>query len=98
MKAKREYRNRDAVQVEVLDALVDRSTEGLTVLELRSAVNADIDAIETALAELKNDRLITVSGTEGSTIIKPDDRVIPSETTGPTSRSLVERIRDWLRL
>lgn len=96
MKAKREYRNRGHVQVEVLDALVDRGDEGLTVLELRSSVNADIDSIETALANLKRDQLITVTDYGGSTVIKPDDRVIPTPNAEPESTSFLEQLRERL--
>ena len=93
MRAKRAYRDRGEVEVAVLDALVDRGEEGMTVLELRTAVDADIEAIETALSALKRDGLIDVSSDGSSTVIKPDDRVVPTPGDEPEAQSLV----DWLR-
>jgi len=77
MQARREFRNRDDVQVAVLDALVDRQGEGMTVFELRSHVNADIDEIEDALSALKSDDLIAAEDNDGRTLITVDERVIP---------------------
>lgn len=93
MRAKRTYRDRADAEVAVLDALVDRGEEGMTVLELRAAVDADIEAIETALSALKRDGLIDVSTETSSTVIKPDERVVPSPDEEPPDRSFV----DWLR-
>jgi hypothetical protein len=77
MGTKREYRDRGDVEVAVLDALVDRAEEGMTVFELRAAVDADIDTIEQALGELKGDSLITVEEAGDRLRIRPDDRVVP---------------------
>jgi hypothetical protein len=77
MRAKREYRDRGDVEVAVLDALVDRAEEGMTVFELRAAVDADIDTIEEALSELKADSLINVENARERIRIRPDDRVVP---------------------
>ena len=99
MAAKSEYRDRPDVEVAVLDALVDRGGEGMTVLELRAAVDADIDAIEDALSTLKDDSLITVKSTE-QVRVYPHDRVVPDpeapdeEPTG----GLVDAIRNRLGL
>jgi hypothetical protein len=93
MRAKRAYRDRGDVEVAVLDALVDRGEEGMTVLELRTAVDADIEAIETALSALKRDGLIGVSTEGSSTVIMPDDRVVPSPDEEPPDQSFI----DWLR-
>ena len=97
MRAKREYRDRDAVEVSVLDALVDRSDDGMTVFELRSHVEADIDELEGALATLKEEGLITVDENGDRTVIMPDDRVVP----GPgehlaDEESILDRVRDRL--
>lgn len=78
MQARRKFRNRDDVQVAVLDALVDRRGEGMTVFELRSHVDADIDDIEDALSALKADDLIAAEESDGRTLITVDERVIPS--------------------
>ena len=91
MKAKREYRDRDPTQVAVLDALVDRAEEGMTVFELRAAVSVGIDDLEDALAALKDDGLIVVEN-DDRTLIKPDERVIPDE---PVEEQ--ESLADWIR-
>jgi predicted transcriptional regulator len=98
MKAKREYRNREEVEVAVLDALVDRNDEGMTVFELRSHVDADIDALETALASLKEDNLIDASEGNQRTLITPADRVIPDPDEEVEETSFVDRIIDRLPL
>lgn len=77
MKARREFRSREEVDVAVLDALVDRAEDGMTVFELRSEVEADIDEIETALPRLKDDGLIEVEEGDQRTRIFPADRVVP---------------------
>jgi predicted transcriptional regulator len=97
MKAKREYRNREEVEVAVLDALVDRSEEGMTVFEIRSRVDADIDDLETALANLKEDGLISANEGDHRTLITPDERVIPDpDAENPEEPSYVDRIIDRL--
>jgi len=93
MPAKREYRDRDDVQVAVLDALVQRGGEGMTVLELRTRVDVDVDRIEGALGELKTEDLIDVEREDGRVVIRPDDRVVP-EHTDEEDPSLVDRLRD----
>ncbi|MCY4729431.1 MarR family transcriptional regulator [Natronomonas gomsonensis] len=100
MQAKREYRDRDDTEVAVLDALVDRTEEGMTVFELRSGVGTDIDAIEDALAELKEEGLITVENDDERMRIYPDERVVPDRngTESDSSPSLFRRIREKLGL
>jgi hypothetical protein len=95
MGAKREFRDRDDHEVAVLDALVDRGEEGMTVLELRAAVDADIDAIEDSLAALKRDDLIAVEEHGGRVVILPDDRVVPDDEPGSDAdRSVLDELRD----
>ncbi|ARS90122.1 DUF6432 family protein [Natrarchaeobaculum aegyptiacum] len=97
MRAKREYRNRDGTQVAVLDALVNRAEEGMTVFELRAAVEVDIDDLETALSTLKADGLIEVEssvGEGGRTVIKPHERVVPDQ---PVDDEESATIGEWLR-
>ncbi|WP_232687231.1 DUF6432 family protein [Halobacterium zhouii] len=77
MHAKREYRDRDDTEVAVLDALVDRSEEGMTVFELRSQVDADIDTLEDALSSLKDENLIDAEENGDRTVFIADDRVVP---------------------
>jgi len=95
MKARREFRNRRDTEVEVLDALVDRHDEGMTVFELRAAVDADIDALEDALATLKDDGLISVEETGERVVIKPDEKVVPDPTEAPDDEaSLLDALRE----
>lgn len=76
MRAKPKYRNRDDTEVAVLDALADRNGEGMTVFEIRAKVEVDIDELEDALADLKDDRLIDTATQDGETMITVEDRVI----------------------
>ncbi|MFQ3320423.1 MAG: DNA-binding transcriptional ArsR family regulator [Natronomonas sp.] len=100
MQAKREYRDRDGTQVAVLDALVDRSEEGMTVFELRSGVETDIDDLEAALADLKEAGLITVENDDDQMRIYPDERVVPSPDREEEndSPSFFEQLREKLGL
>jgi DNA-binding transcriptional ArsR family regulator len=93
MQAKREYRDRDDAEVAVLDALVDRHEEGMTVFELRAGTDVDIDTIEEALGELKEAGLITVEKEGGRTLLYPDERVVPDpEATDEAEGSFVDRL------
>jgi hypothetical protein len=95
MRARREYRGRRDVEVAVLDALVDRADEGMTVFELRAAVDADIDALEDALAELKSDGLIEAETDDGRVVIVPDARVVPDPGEAPDDgRGMLDAIRE----
>ena len=98
MQAKGRYRNRKDTQVAVLDALVERTEEGMTVFELRAEAEVDIDELETALAELKQAGLITVENDDDEPMhIYPDDRVVPDpevDDGDDGDRSLFERVRD----
>jgi len=76
MRAKPEYRDRDGTEVAILDALADRAEEGMTVFELRTRVDVDIDTLEDALSSLKTDGLIDVSDDEQRTVIVPDEAVV----------------------
>jgi DNA-binding transcriptional ArsR family regulator len=72
-----EHRDRDEVEFGVLSALADRAEEGMTVLELRAAVDADIDRLEPALGELKKAGLIEVErGDDDRTVLYPADEVV----------------------
>ncbi|MFC7155724.1 DUF6432 family protein [Halomarina halobia] len=96
MRAKREFRNRDETQVAVLDALVERGSEGMTVLELRTRVDAEIDALDEALRALKADGLIeTDTRSNDQVVLVPAARVVPDgdEDDPP---SLFERLRERL--
>jgi len=96
MRARREFRDRPDVEVAVLDALVDRAEEGMTVFEVRAAVDADIDGIEEALASLKSDDLISVqNGDDDRVVILVDDEVVPDPEAAPRDeQGLVDALRD----
>jgi hypothetical protein len=98
MQAKPEYRDRDDTEVAVLDALVDRTEEGMTVFELRAGVESDIDIddLEEALADLKADGLITVENDEDPMRIYPDERVVPAHEAGEDDPTLFDRLRERL--
>jgi DNA-binding transcriptional ArsR family regulator len=99
MQAKGAYRDREETQVAVLDALVERTEEGMTVFELRADADVDIDELETALADLKQAGLITVENDDKPMRIYPDDRVVPDPNADDGEnggRTLFERIRDRL--
>lgn len=101
MRARREFHNRRDIEVDVLDALVDRAEEGMTVFELRAAVDADIDTIEGALAKLKEDGLISVENHGERVVILPDDRVIPDpeeEEEREEERNFLDAVRERLGL
>ncbi|WP_254537150.1 DUF6432 family protein [Halomarina litorea] len=95
MRAKREYRSRDDTEVAVLDALVERGEEGMTVLELRTRVDAEIDTLESALASLKEEHLIGTRREDGRLVITPADRVVPDpEDASEDDVSLFDRLRE----
>lgn len=97
MRVKPAHRDRDETQVAVLDALADRREEGMTVFELRSRVDADIDHLEDALAELKQDSLIEVNNENERTVIVPEEDVVgPSDVND--DESLLDAIRRRLPL
>jgi predicted transcriptional regulator len=97
MQAKREHRDREAVEVSILDALADRSEEGMTVFELRSHVDVDIDRLETALSDLKQDDLIEVDENGERTVILPHESAIGPEA-GPDEPSFLDALKRRLGL
>lgn len=96
MQAKREFRDREDTEVAVLDALVDRTDEGMTVFELRSGVDVSIDELERALASLKTDGLIHVENEDEPMRIYPAAHVVPDPHANgePKPPGLLERLRD----
>lgn len=95
MKARSEFRDRADVEVAVLDALVARADEGMTVLELRSGVDAGIDELEDALATLKEDGLIEVDDDGERVRIFPEERVIPNPGEAPDEEAtIIDVLRD----
>ncbi len=97
MQAKPEYRDRDETEVAVLDALADRPQEGMTVFEIRSHVDADIDSLEAALESLKHDDLIEATNDDQRTVIVPDDSVVGAVESDEEG-SFIDEIRRRLPL
>ncbi|MFB6127698.1 MAG: DUF6432 family protein [Halolamina sp.] len=101
MEAKGEFRDREDDEVAVLDALVERSGDGMTVFELRAAVDSDvdIDRIDAALTTLQDDDLITVEEVDDGVRIHPDERVVPDpEDATEDDPSLLDAVRERLGL
>ncbi len=96
MKARPEFRDRPAVEVAVLDALVDRNEDGMTVFELRSHAEVSIHDLEDALESLKADGLIEVEESGSKTVIKADQRVVPETTADGDDTSFFEELRERL--
>jgi len=95
MRAKPEHRDRDETEVAVLDALADRQEEGMTVFELRSQVDADIDTLEDALAELKADDLIEATDDGRRTLIFPDESAVgPVTSDEDEGGGVLDQLRD----
>jgi predicted transcriptional regulator len=94
MRAKREFRSRSETEVAVLDALVDRPDEGMSVLELRTRVDVDIDTLEEALSSLKEESLIDTDRSDEQLVITPADRVVPDEKEENNDQSMYDNIRD----
>ncbi|MFC7059595.1 DUF6432 family protein [Halovenus salina] len=95
MMLKPEYRDREETDVAVLGTLAERPEDGLTVFELRAAVEEDIDTIETALSRLKRDDLIRIEQERGQTVVVPQERVLTNGTSEETETDAFDRIRDW---
>lgn len=91
MRVRSEFRERRDVEVAVLDALADRREEGMTVFELRSRVDADIDDLEDALSALKADGLIDAEENGDRTVILVEERAMPEEPTDE-ERSWLDRL------
>lgn len=93
-----EHRDRDEVEFEVLAALADRADEGMSVLELRAAVDADIDTLEPALADLKEVDLIDVEREDERVTIYPAEGVVADSEEFDDEPSVLEIIRNHLGL
>lgn len=97
MPAPQEFRDRDEVEVAVLDALVARREDGMTVFELRSRVDEDIETLEGALGQLHRDGLISVEHGEHRSVILPADDVVPAEARDDRSGAVLEYLRRRIR-
>lgn len=93
MRARQEFRDREATEVAILDTLVDRQ-DGMTVFELRSHVEVGIDELENALGALKADGLIEAETDDGRTRIVPDEQVIPEPGEDESEQPFFDRLRE----
>lgn len=96
MRAKPKHRDRNETEVAVLDALADRREEGMTVFELRSHVDEDIDTLEDALSDLKNDELIEARKEKNRTVILPAEAAVGPVESDDEEPDIFDRIRDRL--
>lgn len=80
MASRSSYESRDEVEVQILDALIERAETGMTIFELRTAVDVDIETLEPALNNLRSDNLISIDYSEERSLIHPVDRIIPDDT------------------
>lgn len=80
MELRQEHRDRDETQISVLEALADRHKEGMTVFELRSVVDTDIDDLEMALSGLQRDGLVAVEENGDRTVFVVASSAIEPET------------------
>lgn len=96
MPARPDDRDRPETEAAVLEALRDRGDDGMTVLEVRAAVQVEIDELEEALTALKSDDLLVVEEREGTALLKPAEDVL--EDDGDAGASLGEWLRDRIPL
>ncbi|MFB6086528.1 MAG: DUF6432 family protein [Halodesulfurarchaeum sp.] len=80
MKLRAEHRDRDETQRAVLEALADRHEEGMTLFELRSVVDTDIDQLEVALTGLQEAGLVAVETDGERTVFVVASKAIEPES------------------
>ena len=97
MRVPRRHRNRDQVEVAILEALVDRQEAGMTVFELRTEVDVNIESLEPALANLRDDDLIAVEYSDDRSLIRPTDRALPRGDEDETPGGWYAAIRRLVR-
>lgn len=97
MSVRPEFQSRDRLEVVILEALADRRSDGMTVFELRSHVDRDIDELEAALADLKDDGLIAAEENGGRTVIIVEERVIPDEPVEADEITFIDALLDRFR-
>ncbi|MFW5965190.1 MAG: DUF6432 family protein [Halodesulfurarchaeum sp.] len=93
MRLRRELRERNDTELAVLEALAERHQEGMTVFELRSIVDRDIDDLETALSGLQRAGLIRVEREDSRTLFLIADRALASEASTTTDTGFLA----WLQ-
>ena len=82
----------EEVENAVLDALVAGPEAGMTIFEIRSHVDYDIEAIEPALAHLRDKGKITIEYGEDRSVIHAADHV-SGKSRQQDSPTWIERIK-----
>lgn len=93
MRLRQEHRDRVKTEVAVLQALADRHEDGMTLFELRSMVNTDIDGLERALSGLQHSGLVTVDEDGNRTVFLIASSAIEPEHEPETDESFF----GWLK-
>lgn len=79
MRLRQEHRDREETEVAVLQALADRHEEGMTLFEMRSVVDTDIDGLERALSGLQESGLVAVEENGDRTVFVIGSSAIEAE-------------------
>ncbi|MFW6384050.1 MAG: DUF6432 family protein [Halodesulfurarchaeum sp.] len=95
MELGREHRNRDGTQVAVLEALVERGEEGMTLFELRSVLGVDIDELEGALSGLRDAELVRAEQHEQRVVFVADAAALAEEDTDPGFLGWLRKKLGW---
>ena len=97
MQLRPEHRNRSETQQAVLEALADRHAEGMTLFELRSITDSNIDQLETALSSLQESGLVAVEDDGERTVFVVASAAIEAETdSGEEEPGFIEWVRGLL--
>ena len=89
-------RSLDEPDAAILESLLDRGEEGMTIFELRNHVKADIDTIERALERLKAMELIETEYVGDRVTIRPADSAQQFIMVDEDDDTLLGRFREWL--
>lgn len=85
----------DPIDRSVLEALAARADEGMTILELRHHLPADIDTIESSLERLGATGRIETERGDGRVRVYPTDAGL-ALIEGDDDRSVLDRLRQFL--
>lgn len=89
-------RQEDERDAAVLAVLSERPEEGMTIFELRSQVDADIDTIESSLERLKSRDLIETEQADDRLTIRPTEAAMDVTEERSETPSWIDQIRERL--
>lgn len=89
-------RQEDERDAAVLAVLSERPEEGMTIFELRSQVDADIDTIESSLERLKSRDLIETEQADDRLTIRPTEAAMDVADDRTETSSWIDQIRERL--